>query len=279
MGHISDFTARRPLLLIGCGKMGSALLKGWLSAGLSPQAALIVDPAASPDVTRALPLANCFASIADLPGVLRPRFIIFAVKPQIMPGVLEDFRTRGDIRSSVLSIAAGTRIATIAATFGKNASIIRAMPNTPAAVSRGISGIFANKFADEDDKSLVANLMGACGAVVWLVDEGQIDYVTGVSGSGPAYVFLMVEAMCEGGISLGLDPDVAYKLARQTIIGAGALLEKSADDATILRRNVTSPKGTTEAALQVLMAEEGGLKDLMRRAIEAAALRGRALSS
>ena len=270
-------TKKHPLILVGCGKMGGALLDGWLKAGLAAACALVVEPAGKDAIAGGLKGIKLFSSADDLPPKLVPRIIVLAVKPQIMGDVLPLLAKWCGKDVLVLSIAAGFRAEGIGAALGKDTAIIRAMPNTPAAVGKGISAAVRSTSASGQDHALVEELLGAVGEVVWVKSEDDLDAVTGLSGSGPAYVFHLVEAMAAAGEAAGRDKDVACGRARRTIIGAAGLLETRGEDARTLRRNVTSPKGTTEAALEILMAENG-LGDLMRRAIRAATKRGRELS-
>ena len=272
-----EITKKHPLVLVGCGKMGGALLDRWIKAGLAGANALVVEPAGKKAVGDDVARARFVDGIADLPTNLKPRIIVLAVKPQVMGDVLPQLTKFGDGETLILSIAAGFRSSGIAAALGENTSVIRAMPNTPAAVGKGMSAIVRSDSAGAADHALAEALFGAVGDVAWVDSEDDLDAVTALSGSGPAYVFHLVEAMASAGERVGLSEETARRLARQTIIGAAALLETSDEDARTLRRNVTSPKGTTEAALEVLMAEDG-LGDLMRKAIRAAAKRGRELS-
>jgi pyrroline-5-carboxylate reductase len=273
-----EISKKHPLVLVGCGKMGGALLGGWAKAGLAAAGTCIVEPAGRDAVSGAPGKARFYSSAADLPADLNPRIIVLAVKPQIMGDVLRQLQGQEDSNALILSIAAGYRIQGIAEVLGEATPVIRAMPNTPAAVGKGISAAVRSTAATAEDHALVEALLAAVGEVVWVDSEDDLDAVTGLSGSGPAYVFHMVEAMAAAGEAAGLDKDLACRLARHTVIGAAALLESSGEDARTLRRNVTSPKGTTEAALEIIMAENG-LSDLMRRAVRAATKRGRELSS
>jgi pyrroline-5-carboxylate reductase len=212
---------------------------------------------------------------ADLPD--RPAVVLIAVKPQMMDEVLPQLRALAGGDTLFLSIAAGTPIARFEDALGEGAVVIRAMPNTPAAVGRGITAIVGNAHATEDQMALAGRLLGAVGDVVRLDNEGQMDAVTGLSGSGPAYVFHMVEALAVAGEAQGLPPELATKLARATVAGAGALLDGSEETAEQLRVNVTSPNGTTQAGLEILMSEEDGLPVLMCRTVAAAADRSREL--
>jgi len=254
--------------------MGGALLAGWLEQGISPADMVVVDPSyessAGPAGVRS------FVSAEDLPGDFSPDVVLLAVKPQVMNDVVPAY-ARFD-KAVFLSIAAGRTIASLRALLGDKAAIVRAMPNTPAAVRRGATGLLAGTGTTPQQKAVCDKLVAAVGEAVWVGDETQLDAVTAVSGSGPAYVFLMVEALAAAGEAMGLPADVAQTLARATIAGSGELLRQSPLPAATLRENVTSPNGTTYAALQVLMAEKDGLHDLMRRATEAAARRARELA-
>ncbi len=273
-----EITKKHPLVLVGCGKMGGALLGGWAKAGLAAASTCIVEPAGKDAVADEHAGAQFFSSAADLPAAMAPRIIVLAVKPQMMGSVLPQLTSMGGGETLILSIAAGFRVQGIAGALGEDTPIIRAMPNTPAAVGKGISAGVRSAGATASDHALVGELLAAVGEVVWVESEDDLDAVTGLSGSGPAYIFHMVEAMAAAGEAAGLEKDMAYRLARHTVIGAAALLDGSDEDARTLRRNVTSPKGTTEAALEILMAENG-LSDLMRQAVRAATRRGRELSS
>lgn len=262
--------ARDGLVLLGCGKMGSALLAGWLKAGLPPGSIWVLEPnptdwltATGVHVNKGVPTA--------------PAVALLAVKPQMMGAALPALQALGNGTTLMVSIAAGTSIATFEEVFGTRTPIVRTMPNTPAMVGRGITGICANAYAGPSGLALARELMSAVGEVVELTGEHQIDAVTAVSGSGPAYVFHLIEAMAAAGMAQGLSPDVAMQLARATVCGAGELAYRSPEPAAQLRVNVTSPGGTTAAALAVLMDAATGLPPLMERAVKAAADRGREL--
>lgn len=254
--------------------MGGALLAGWLDQGIRPEGLVVVDPHfQAGDAPAGI---RSFASPNALPGDFSPEIVLLAVKPQVMDEVLPPYsKFEGAV---FLSIAAGRTIASMRKHLGPKAAIVRAMPNTPASVRRGATGLFANAEASEQQKQLCDKLVAAVGESVWLESESQIDAVTAISGSGPAYLFLMAEALAAAGEQLGLPAEVAEKLARATVSGAGELLRQSDLPASTLRQNVTSPNGTTFAALQVLMAEKDGLAELMSRATEAAARRARELA-
>jgi pyrroline-5-carboxylate reductase len=275
-------TADAPLLLAGCGKMGSALLKGWLGQGLNPEAVYIIEPGsldlAAEFAGFSLAPEAVVASASALPAGLAPAVMVLAVKPQAMDEALRPLAAFVKAGSGVVSIAAGKTIDYFAKKLGDEASVIRAMPNTPAAIGRGMTVAFANANVSPAQKALCEAMMTAVGKFAWLEEESLIDAVTAVSGSGPAYVFYLAECLAAAGKTAGLPDDLAQLLAVETVIGAGALLAASGEAPHDLRRNVTSPKGTTEAALDILMAEEG-MADLLRKAVAAAAKRSRELAS
>ncbi|WP_371156577.1 pyrroline-5-carboxylate reductase [Jannaschia sp. 2305UL9-9] len=255
----------RGVVLLGCGKMGSAMLAGWLESGLSPKAATVLDPAPSDWLQSTGVGLN--TSLPPAPAVT-----LIAVKPQMMGAALPALRGLSD--TLFVTVAAGTPIAAYEAQLG-DIRLVRAMPNTPAAVGRGITAIIGNPATTPADLDLAEGFLSAVGEVVRLEHEGQMDAVTGLSGSGPAYVFHMIEAMAAAGVAQGLSPDLALQLARATVAGSGALA-MTGEDPGQLRVNVTSPNGTTQAGLEVLMPE---LPDLMARVVAAATDRSRALRS
>lgn len=257
----------RGLVLIGCGRMGGALLEGWLARGLRPDAVHVVDPAPRADLA-----ARGVSVNGDLPG--DPAVLVIAVKPQMMADVLP--RLSVGAGTLVVSVAAGVTIAAYERAF-PDAPVVRAMPNTPAAIGQGITAIVGNARAGEAQLAQAEALMSAVGRVVRLDAEDQMDAVTALSGSGPAYVFHMIEAMAAAGEAEGLAPALALELARATVAGAGALAVAEDADPAVLRANVTSPGGTTAAGLAQLMDADSGLPPLMRRTIAAAAARGREL--
>ncbi len=266
------------LLLVGCGKMGGALLRGWLERELEPTKVTVVEPGTGARDEVAALGATVVARLDEIEAGLQPAFVVLAVKPQMMEAVLPDCRRFVAPGVAFLSIAAGTTLATFEAALGGESAVIRVMPNTPAAVGRGMSVLCANAGVTESQKAIAGALMAAVGEVAWIDDEAMMDAVTGVSGSGPAYVFLMIETLAEAGVEAGLPRELATQLARATVAGAGELARLSEEPAEQLRRNVTSPGGTTAAALEVLMAEDG-LPELMKRAVAAAAKRGRELGA
>lgn len=257
-----------PVLLVGMGKMGGALLRGWRERGLAPSFA--VDPAASGDDE---------SVVAD-PGALPPGFapsaLVLAVKPQVAASALPSYARFAE-GAVVVSIMAGRTIASLESVFGGRAAIVRAMPNTPAAIGQGITVACAGPAVSAAQRALAEALLAAVGEVAWVEDEGLIDPVTAVSGGGPAYVFLLAELLEKAAVEQGIPPGLARRLARRTVSGSGALLAASEEDAAILRRNVTSPAGTTERALAVLM-EQAAWPDLVSRAIAAASERSRELA-
>ncbi len=267
-----DRVTREGLVLLGCGKMGSALLAGWLAAGVPAASVWVIEPNPT-DWLRGLGV-HLNDGLPDAPAVA-----LLAVKPQMMGAGLPALQALGNGKTLMVSIAAGTTIATLEAAFGAQTPIVRTMPNTPAMVGRGITGMCGNAPAGAEGLALARSLMAAVGQVVDLDGEHQIDAVTAVSGSGPAYVFHLIEAMAQAGVAQGLSEGVAMQLARATVCGAGELAWRSDEAAAQLRVNVTSPGGTTAAALAVLMDPDTGLAPLMTRAVKAAADRGRELGA
>lgn len=260
----------RGLVLLGCGKMGSALLEGWLKGGIAPDAVYVLDPAPSEWVK-----AQGVHINADLPT--NTAICLLAIKPQMMGDALPRMVALGNRETLFLSIAAGTSIAHFEAALGSKTPVIRSMPNTPAAVGKGITAIIGNTHASAAHLDMADGLLAAVGQVVRLTSEAQIDAVTGVSGSGPAYVFHLIETMAAAGEAEGLPPEMAMQLAKATVAGAGALAEAAQEDPAQLRVNVTSPAGTTAAALEVLMDDVTGFPDLLGRAVKAATERAREL--
>ena len=265
-----DTINRNGLVLLGCGKMGSAMLAGWLARGVDPGAVWIIDPQPS-DWLR----AQSVHLNADLPPA--PAVVVVAVKPQMMGAALPALQALGNGDTLFVSVAAGTPLAAFEAALGARTPVVRAMPNTPAAVGRGITAIVANTHAGTDGLALAETLMAAVGQVVRIDHESQMDAVTAVSGSGPAYVFHLIETLAAAGEAEGLAPELAMQLARATVAGAGALAEGSEETPGQLRVNVTSPGGTTAAALAVLMDPDTGFPALLPRAVTAAAARSREL--
>jgi len=266
------------LLLAGCGKMGGALLEGWLERGIHPQDITIVDP--NTEITDRL-CRDHGVMIADSPDAVpsdaAPDIVMLAVKPQAMDDVLPHYTRFAGQGAVFLSIAAGKTIAYFEKHLGSDAAIIRAMPNTPAAVRRGITVGCANQNVSDSQRQSCDGLLQAVGSVEWVDDEGHIDAVTAVSGGGPAYVCLLVECLAQAGVDAGLPTDLAMRLARETVAGSGELLHRSTEPAETLRKNVTSPGGTTAEALAVLMADNGW-QPLVTAAIAAATSRSRELA-
>jgi pyrroline-5-carboxylate reductase len=265
-----------PLLLVGAGKMGGALLAGWLRQGLDPASIHVQDPTPAPEVAALMASHGIRARHqAKLPA--SPAVIAIAVKPQIMDAVLPTLGSSLGPSTVVLSIAAGRTLANLASRLPPGSAIVRAMPNTPAAVGQGMTVACASGEVTRDQALVCNMLLEAVGEVIWLDDESLMDAVTAVSGSGPAYVFLLAECLAEAGIAAGLEPELAARLARATVSGAGELLRRSDLSPAELRQNVTSPKGVTAAALEALMGKDG-FAELLKRAVAAAAKRSRELS-
>lgn len=255
------------VLLVGAGKMGSALLRRWHELKIA-QDILVVDTARN------------LKSPADLPQDFIPDVIVFAVKPQTLPEILPAYRRYSDAGALVVSIAAGRTTAFFRTHLGDNVTVIRSMPNTPASIGQGVTGLYAPANVSGVQRDMALALLSPVGDIVWVDNEEALDAVTAVSGSGPAYVFLMIEAMAAAGEHLGLSAEIAMKLARQTVIGAGALArEEPQNSARLLRESVTSPNGTTAAALSVLMKDGDGLKELMQKALRAACDRAKELNN
>lgn len=260
----------RGLVLLGCGKMGSAMLAGWLNGGLAASSVWVIDPAPSDWLQGTGVNIN-----EDLPD--NPAIVLVAVKPQMMGDALPTMQALGNGSTTFVSVAAGTTIAHFERVLGDQTPIVRAMPNTPAAVGRGITAIIANAHVSNDAFATADTLLSAVGQTVHLEDESQMDAVTAVSGSGPAYVFHLIETLAAAGEKEGLSRDLALQLARATVGGAGQLAEDADETPAQLRVNVTSPNGTTQAALEVLMDDETGFPALLTRAVKAAADRSREL--
>lgn len=262
----------RGLVLLGCGKMGSAMLAGWLDGGVSPASVWVQDPFPSDWVQAQGVHVN-----ADLPSA--PAIVLVAVKPQMMADALPVLAAMGNGDTLFVSVAAGVTIANYESILGAKTPIIRAMPNTPAAVGKGITAIIGNDNASAAHLDQAEQLLSAIGQVVRLDGEDQMDAVTGVSGSGPAYVFHMIEALAAAGQAQGLSPELAMQLAKATVAGSGALAEAADETPSQLRVNVTSPNGTTQAGLKVLMNETTGLPPLMKATVKAATDRSKELSN
>lgn len=263
------------LALVGAGKMGAALLEGWLQLGLDPSNVVVVDPQPAPEIValsqRGLVLNPPKGAVGNIAAV------VLAVKPQVADAVLPAAAALVGAGTVVLSIMAGKTLASLQAAL-PGAAVVRAMPNTPAAIGRGISVAVANAAATAEQRQTAQRLLAAAGAVEWIDDESLMDAVTAVSGSGPAYVFLLAETLARAGVAAGLPQELAARLARETVTGAGELLRRSPLDPATLRANVTSPGGTTAAALAVLMGADG-FEPLLEQAVAAATARSRALSA
>ncbi len=266
----------RPLLLIGCGKMGGAMLTGWCESGIAAAGAIIVEPMGAPDFENLDGVTVC-KDASELPSDLDPEVVVFAVKPQQMDSVVPDYARFAAGGTVFLSIAAGRTIGYFEEKLGTGAAIVRAMPNTPAAIGQGITVLCPNANTAAPQADMCRDLMAAVGEAVVVQDEALIDAVTALSGGGPAYVFLLIECLSEAGVQAGLPADLAARLALVTVAGSGQLALASDDAPSTLRENVTSPGGTTLEALKVLMADDA-LQPLMTRAIDAATRRSRELA-
>lgn len=266
----------RRLVLVGCGKMGTAMLRGWIAARVASHCA-VVDPAGIPQVLGSASEILWCSSPDELPAEPRPDAVVFAVKPQIAADVVPQYRRWAGSETLFLSIIAGKTLAGLTRHLG-DAAIVRTMPNTPAAIGRGITVACPNPLVTSEQREFCSRLLAAVGESAWVEDEGLMDAVTAVSGSGPAYVFLLIEALARAGQSEGLPADLAFRLARLTVAGSGELARISEEGPAQLRENVTSPGGTTRAALDVLMAQDG-LATLIGRAVAAATVRSRELAS
>ena len=266
------------LILAGAGNMGGAMLAGWLAAGLDPKRIVVQDPSPPPAIA-ALLAKHGIAASSTLPSrSAPPAVLLMAVKPQVMDEVFPPLASLAGPGTLVLSIAAGKTIASFEKHLAPGIAVVRSIPNTPAAVGRGITVATPNRHVTAAQRSLCDALLGTIGEVGWVDDEGLIDPVTAVSGSGPAYVFYLTECLAAAGVKAGLAPELAMQLARATVAGSGELMRQSDLGPDQLRKNVTSPNGTTYAALQVLMADDG-IGPVMDKAIAAATRRSRELAS
>jgi len=272
-GHKPTLTLPGPLLLVGAGKMGGALLNGWLRLGLDPASVFVVDPQPSPEMKAELDKHHIALNPGSMPA---PKVVLLAVKPQILKPALQAVALHVEKDTLVMSILAGATLGALDAGLPDRTAIVRAMPNTPAAVGRGMTVMVANSDTGPEQKLIARQLMEAVGETAWIENEDLMDAVTAVSGSGPAYVFYLAETLTLAGVKAGLLPELAAKLARATVCGAGELMHLSDLPPDTLRKHVTSQGGTTAAALEVLMAPDG-LEWLMGRAVHAAAERSREL--
>jgi pyrroline-5-carboxylate reductase len=263
------------LVLVGAGKMGAAMLEGWLRLGLDPARLAVIEPMPSPEIQE---LAARGLSLNPTVNTMRePAAVVIAVKPQNAAEAVPWLAPMVGGTTVVLSIMAGKTIEFLADALPPGTAIVRSMPNLPASIGRGITVAVPNRSVTPAQRELAEKLLAATGAVEWVEDEGLLDPVTAVSGSGPAYVFLLAESLARAGAAAGLPPDLAARLACATVAGSGELLHQASVDAATLRQNVTSPGGTTAAALDVLMSSEG-LDRLMKDAVAAATRRARELA-
>lgn len=274
-------TSFSPVLVVGAGKMAGAILSAWLEPkdgreGLDPETLYVEDPGSPEDVLDLLAKYDVVPKARqELP--IPPQLVMVGVKPQIMDGVLKDLASRISSETLVYSIAAGRTLSDIASQLPAGTAIVRAMPNTPVMVQNGMTALIANEFVTSEQRSQINDLVSGTGTVAWLDDESQMDAVTAVSGSGPAYIFWLAECLAKAGERQGLSPELAMTLSKATIDGAGSMMGLFDISPSQLRENVTSKGGTTAAALDVLMSDEG-LEPLINAAIEAAAKRSKELS-
>ena len=276
----AQFTAQRPLVLVGCGNMGAALLEGWLSQGMDANAVHIVDPVASPQLNQAL--AGIHREPTDFFDLMsgqavEPAAIMLAVKPQFMAQAVEAYRGRLPADCLVISIAPGLSQPFYRDVFGSHQPLVRAMPNTPAAVGLGASLLCDLGQTTENHRAMAESLLGAVGKYAWVDEESKIDSLTGVTGSGPAYVFLLIEALAAAGVNQGFTPDQAQDMAKQVILGAATLAMQSEKTPATLRENVTSPGGVTKAALDVMMRPGAGMVELVVDGCQAGTARAKEL--
>jgi pyrroline-5-carboxylate reductase len=265
----------RSLILVGCGKMGTAMLRGWL-AGNAAARFLVVEPEGAPLELASASTVEWHTTPHTLPNRQAPDAVVFAIKPQVIDAVVPHYRRWVRPETVFVSIAAGKTLAGLSRHLGP-APLVRAMPNTPAAIGRAITVACATALVTRRQRQLCDRLFAAIGESAWVEEEGLINAVTAVSGSGPAYVFLLIEALARAGEAEGLPAELALRLARSTVVGSGELACVAPESPGQLRENVTSPGGTTRAALDVLMADDG-LEPLIARAVAAAAARSRELA-
>ncbi|MEW5704621.1 MAG: pyrroline-5-carboxylate reductase [Pseudomonadota bacterium] len=267
--------AEGPVLLVGCGRMGGAMLDGWLAQGAAPERIVVVEPNPAGAFHHRAGLRRV-VSVQAIEAAFRPAAVVFAVKPQEIAALIDGYRRFVNAGTVFLSILAGKRIDFFEKRLGKEAALVRAMPNTPAAIRRGITVACANAAVDAESRALCQRLLAAVGEVEWVAAEALLDLVTAVSGSGPAYVFLFTECLAKAGIKAGLPAPLAWRLARATVSGSGSLLDQSSEAPEVLRQHVTSPGGTTAAAVDELLADDA-LEALLERAVAAAVRRSREL--
>ncbi len=279
MAEKQENSAPIKVLLVGCGKMGYALLSGWLNSGIKPEYIRVVEPdAASRDRIAKEYKIVAFAGAKNIDSHFKPEAIVFAIKPQVMAEILPDYS--GYVgRVLFISIAAGKTLSFLEKHLGSNAAIARVMPNLPATIGRGISAAVFNKKVSETQADMTETLLQAVGEVIGISDESLMDAVTAISGSGPAYVSLFLEALISAGTNLGLSDEDAEDLAKMTLLGSAELLVVSDKAPMEICQEVTSPGGTTEAALRILMARGKGLKEVIEEATAQAAKRSKELAN
>lgn len=257
--------------------MGGALLEGWLGQGVAPESVTVIEPFESGFLEGIQARGvTTLKVLTELPENYDPAVVVIAIKPQMMDGTIGDYSRFAKASTVFLSVAAGKTLAYFQAALGETAPIVRAMPNTPSAVGRGMTVLCANPAASSTQREVCSSLLSAVGETAWVDDEALLDAVTALSGGGPAYVFLLIECLAQAGIEAGLPQELSERLARVTVAGSGELVHQASEAPSQLRKNVTSPAGTTLEALNVLMAEDG-LQPLMTRAIAAATRRSQEL--
>ncbi len=265
------------ILFVGAGKMGGAILAGLLEEGVAPSQVTVQDPSPAEEIKEFLSKYE-IEIVSQAAEDSKPSIVILCVKPQIMDKILPGISKLIDSNTIIISVAAGKKLSNFEAVLGIDKPIVRAMPNTPAAIGRAMTVLCANKKVSIQKREIVTNLMSAIGETAWTENEDDMDAVTAVSGSGPAYIFWLTECMAQAGIKAGLSEELAKQLARTTVSGAAELMRHSELEPSQLRENVTSPNGTTAAALEVLMGDEG-LQPILDKAIAAAAKRSKELSA
>lgn len=257
------------LLVIGCGKMGGSILHGYLQKNKEVSDIRVIEPNEAIRTQLKSEKIIAFEKLSDLDQFV-PDIVFTAVKPFLIGDIIDDLKIFAEQGATFFTIIAGKKMEFFASHLGKNVPIIRAMPNTPASIGKGITGLISNEYVSDAQKQMVEFLLSGCGEIVWLKNESEIDAVTAISGSGPAYVFYLTEALSSAAKALNLSDETAEKLAKATVIGAACLMEQSGIEPAVLRQNVTTPNGTTAAALNVLMDSQAGFESLMKKATKAA---------
>lgn len=262
------------ILMVGCGKMGGAILEGWLQSGIAPEQIHVIEK--NPDIIASLAEKNIRSYDAVSELSVAPTVMMFAIKPQILASMIDEYRDYA-ANALCLSIIAGKPVAFFAKYLGEKTAIIRTMPNLPSLIQQGVTAAYANEAVTDQQKEIAAELLSVIGTFLWLEEETLMDAVTGVSGSGPAYVFLFIEYLINAGINAGLEKELARELAIHTVYGSAALAASSELTVETLRKNVTSPNGTTQAGLDALMQDKT-MEKLVGNAVNAAKIRAKELA-